>query len=133
MHLIVCIDDRYGLSFSGRRLSSDIVVTEYILSVSAHSRLWIAPYSTKLLNGGHVCVSEDYLAQCEAGAYCFVERDVPQVSKEKLESVTLCCWNRRYPATEHFSRDLLGGMHLVSTEDFPGNSHEKITVERYMP
>lgn len=133
MHLIVCIEDQGGVSFAGRRLSSDRVLTEYILSLVAHSRLWIAPYSAKLYTGENVCAAEDYLTRCQPGEYCLLEKDISLIPPKTLESLTLCRWNRRYPATVYFPQELLAGMHLVSTEDFPGNSHENITVERYMP
>ena len=133
MHLIVCVEDQGGVSFAGRRLSSDCVLTEYILSLTAHSRLWIAPYSAKLYAGEKVSVAEDYLTRCQPGEYCLLEKDISLIHSNTLESVTLCRWNRRYPATEYFSQELLAGMRLASTVDFPGNSHENITVERYMP
>lgn len=133
MHLVVCVDERDGLSFAGRRLSSDCILTDYILSLSAHSRVWIAPYSEKLFAGNNICISVDYFNKCQPGEYCFLEKEISHISKDILESVTLCKWNRRYPATEFFHRELLTGMRLISTEDFPGNSHDRITVERYLP
>ena len=40
-------------------------------------------------------------------------------------------WNRVYPADLHSTLDL-SGWNLTETEEFAGNSHEKITQERYV-
>lgn len=133
MHLILCIDDRSGLSFAGRRLSTDRKLTEKIVGMAEHSKLWIEPYSEKLFDNGNIFVSPDYLNKAAPGEYCFLEREIQLVPNERLESIILCRWNRAYPSTEKFPRELLADMCLVHTEDFPGNSHEKITIERYIP
>ena len=130
MHLILCIDDRDGLSFGGKRLSSDRVLTEFILRDTAGKKLWMNSYSVKLFPQENICVDEDFLHKAGAGEYCFLE-NTPLTEVTGLESVTLCRWNRRYPYTQTFPRALLDGMHLASSQDFPGNSHDLITVERY--
>ena len=48
-----------------------------------------------------------------------------------IESVILYKWNRRYPSDTKFDLDL-NGWTLISTTDFPGSSHEKITEEVYI-
>ena len=133
MHLIVCIDQRDGMLFNCRRLSSDKVLTQRILQMTQGSTLWMSSYSAKLFSGfeGSIHVAEDYLACARNGAYCFAEDADLLGVKDKLESVTLFLWNRSYPADKYFSRQLLDNLHLVHTEDFPGNSHETITLERY--
>lgn len=133
MHLILCVDDRGGLSFAGRRLSTDRKLTEKIVDMAEYSKLWIEPYSEKLFEKGNIFVSPDYLNEAASGEYCFLEREIQLVPKERLESIILCRWNRAYPSTEKFPRELLVDMRLVHTEDFPGNSHEKITIERHTP
>ena len=132
MHLIVCIDDRDGMHFGGRRLSSDCTLTEYILNLASAAKLWMNAYSAKLFPADAVCVAEDFLLQAGEGEYCFVETTA-LTEKLSLESVTLCRWNRRYPFTEVFPRELLKGMHLAHSQDIPGNSHDTITIERYIP
>ena len=133
MHLILCVDTRSGLSFAGRRLSSDSVLTGRILKMTENSRLWIAPYSEKLFLDQTVHVAPDYLQKAAQGDYCFLEQNIHMVPRDRVESVTLCCWNRSYPATEKFPREWLGDMRLVHTEEFPGTSHDTITLERYVP
>jgi len=130
MHLILCIDDRDGLSFGGKRLSSDRKLTEFLLDYTSSGKLWMNSYSAKLFPEGTVCVDEDFLHKAGEGEYCFLE-NTPLTDISGLESVTLCRWNRRYPSTVKFPRTLLEAMRLESCQDFPGNSHDLISVERY--
>ena len=132
MHLIVCIEDRDGMSFGNRRLSSDRVLTEYMLNLVSGSKLWMNAYSAALFPSDKVYVAEDFLQKAGAGEYCFAET-TPLTDPFILESVTIFCWNRKYPFTQVFPRELLVGMHLEYSRDFPGNSHDKIKVERYIP
>ena len=133
MHLIVCIDQRDGMLFNCRRLSSDRILIQRILQMTQGSTLWMSSYSAKLFSGfeGSIHVAEDYLACAQNGAYCFAEDADLLGVKDKLESVTLFHWNRSYPATVRFPRELLKGMNLAETEEFTGSSHEIITMERY--
>ena len=131
MHLILCIDERDGLSFCGRRLSQDRVLTEHIQTMTGGRKLWMSPYSAKLFSASNVIADNDFLEKTGIGEYCFVETTPLLPAYENLESVTLYCWNRTYPATVYFQRSLLDGMQLSETLDFTGSSHDKITMERY--
>ena len=131
MHLIVCLEEHDGLHFGGRRLSSDRLVTEHILRMSGGHNLWMNAYSAKLFSGAEVCVAEDFLEKAAIEDYCFLENSTMDGYTDKIRSVTVYRWNRRYPATVRFPVEILKSRQLVHTEDFPGNSHEIITVERY--
>ena len=131
MHLILCIDERDGISFCGRRLSSDKALTHYIQKLCMGKRLWMDAYSAALFPREQICVDPDFQRKAGAGDYCFLETAEFLPEYPNLESVVLCCWNRRYPATVRFPRSLLKHMRLQETVDFPGNSHDEITVERY--
>ena len=131
MHLIVCIDDRDGMSFCGRRLSRDAALTAHILELTKGSRLWMTADSAKLFPNGTVIVDDHCLQLAGEGEFCFAEVKVDADIQHKLESVYLYHWNRAYPSTTKFPRELLMHMHLVQSEDFPGNSHEIITLEKY--
>ena len=52
--------------------------------------------------------------------------------REKLESLVLYRWNRRYPADVYFDLDL-SQWRLVSRREFSGTSHDTITKEVYLP
>lgn len=131
MHLILCIDDRDGLSFCGRRLSRDSRVIENILLLTKGHTLWVHPYSEKLFPSGAVLVDEQFLGKAGQEDFCFVEITPLLHPIQDLESVSLYHWNRAYPATVKFDREILTPMHLTYTEEFSGNSHETITLERY--
>ena len=58
------------------------------------------------------------------------DRSAAPGGEDRIEKVILFKWNRNYPADTFFSLDL-SGYTLEKTEDFAGNSHEKITKEIY--
>jgi len=131
MRLIFCVDERDGLSFCGRRLSRDREVYAHILRLCNGHPIWTAPDSASLFPEGTVCADKDFLQKAADDDYCFLETLPPIDMFRRAESVILYHWNRCYPSTEKFPRELLLGMHLCCSEDFPGNSHETITMERY--
>lgn len=132
MHLIVCIDQRDGLSFCGRCLSRDAAVNAHILTLTRGKRLWMTADSAKQFpKADHIEIHENCQNMAGEGDYCLAELDIKQGVADRLESVFLYNWNRSYPSTVKFPRELLNTMHLEYTEDFPGNSHETITLERY--
>ena len=132
MKIIVCLDDRNGMLFAGRRQSSDRCLTERICSMTKHSRLWLSSYSAPLFQeAANVCVDEDYLQKAQAGEYCFVERALPAGCISGAEEIIAFRWNRHYPADVRFPAEHLQATEAVQIEDFPGNSHEKITMEVY--
>ena len=133
MNLIVCLDDRNGMTFCGKRQSRDRVVCEKITTLVADKVLWLNSYSAKLLdaNNHKICVSEDFLKISGVGEYCFVEDEDITPYIDRIEEITLFRWNRHYPADNFFPISLLDGMKKVMIEEFTGNSHEKITMELY--
>ena len=90
-------------------------------------------YSSKLfVDAGDICVDEKFLNHAQKDDYCFVEDQDVSSYTDKLEKVFVFKWNRHYPADIHFPLDLTAApWKLVQTEEFPGNSHEKITMEVY--
>ena len=132
MHLIFCVDERDGLSFCGRRLSQDRELILHILSRISHNKIWIHPYSAKLFPEDAALCDPDYMDKAGKNDYCFVEKGPFPAQWTGVDSVTLYHWNRAYPSTERFPRTLLDNMHLDVVEEFSGNSHEKITMERFV-
>lgn len=133
MRLIVCVDDRGGMLFNGRRLSSDRVVTERIKTLCGGGRLLVTPYSCRLFprtDNVFCCIRP--LQEASGEDTCFVEdRDVRPALAQAAE-VVLFHWNRAYPADLHFPMDALcGPWQLTHREEFPGHSHERITMEVY--
>lgn len=135
MIIIAAVDDRNGMMFNRRRQSQDRVLRQRILDLSSGSRLWVNHYTQKQFadaDAPQLNVDENFLSEATSGEYCFVE-NVPVAPYEKwVEKIILFKWNRKYPGDRFFDIDVPGnGWCLESTEDFPGSSHEKITMEVY--
>lgn len=132
MNVICFVDNRYGMRFNGRRLSRDRVLLQRVVELSQGSALWTDSFSRILFPDPpeNLVVSENFLEEAPEGAFC-LDEDRPLLPvAERIACLYLYCWNRDYPSDEKL--DLIPeeqGMELVRTEDFPGYSHEKITLE----
>lgn len=133
MYLIVCLDDNNGMRFHSRRQSRDRVVLEKILECTADGKLWMRADSARLFAGREVpqlCVSETFLTEAGSGEYVFLEDRPEEIDQNGVERVYVFRWNRVYPADVHFDLGL-SREKLIHREEFPGFSHEKITLEVY--
>lgn len=131
MTLILCLDDRNGMLFQGRRQSRDRVLCQRILDIVGDGRLLMNAYSAKLFPKNKVTVAEDPAAEARSGDHCFVEDLDIHGCLSKANSLILYRWNRVYPSDVTFPEDGLAGYQLVESTEFPGSSHEKITQEVY--
>ena len=135
MTVIVCLDDRGGMTFNHRRQSQDRCVRERVIQMAVGGRLWMNTYSAGQFekeNVSNLCVEEEFLAKGEMGDYCFVENCSLAPYEEKIEKMIVFKWNRVYPSDRKL--DLTLGSerwHMLETQEFEGNSHEKITMEVY--
>ena len=133
MNVIVCVDDRLGMLFNKRRPSQDQVLRERLMRLCGGRPLFMNAYSAKQFASfppEKFAVSEQVLSQAGEDDWCFAEDQHLLPWAAHIRQLVLCRWNRSYPGD--FFLDLpLDGMHLVSAEEFPGSSHEKITLEVY--
>ncbi|MBO5939155.1 MAG: ribonuclease Z [Clostridia bacterium] len=132
MKLIVCLDERRGMTFNRRRQSRDRLLIENLLGMVGEDRLWIAPYSAPLFDGKEkeISVSEDFLREAGEGEWCFVENQLCAPFLSKVEEITVYWWNRHYPSDVCFDIDLpKEGFSSQMREEFVGSSHEMITKE----
>ncbi len=127
MILAVCVDNAFGMGFAGRRQSKDAALRQRLLALSG-GKLRMSAYSAKQFEGD-VYSGPDYLSGAQIGDWCFVENGDYLNLTELPERIVLFRWNRDYPADLYFK--FPGQWRLVSSEDFPGTSHEKITQEVY--
>lgn len=131
MILFVCVDDQNGMLFGGRRQSKDRVLRARMLEACGKHPLKMSPYSAAQFEENGAVVADNAYAVnvCENDA-CFVEDgDFPVLAPQ---TIVLYRWNRRYPADRYAPLDtLLKGYRLVSSQDFAGSSHERITEEYY--
>lgn len=133
MILIVCLDNKNGMQFGGRRQSRDFVVCSRILEITSGSHLWMNAYSGKIFQGvmANIRIDNAFLENAGAGDFCFAENVNVAPFLDKAEKLIVFRWNRHYPADLRFPG--IESWNKISTEDFPGNSHDKITMEVYLP
>lgn len=133
MNVIVCLDDKNGMMFNRRRQSRDRAVRARIAALTAGQVLRMAPCSAEQFGEEipGVRVGDDFLENTGPGEYCFVENAPLAPWTEQIERLIVFRWNRVYPADVRLDLELPGAWHLARTEDFPGYSHEKITMEVY--
>lgn len=135
MIVIVCLDDRNGMLFGGRRQSKDSRLREQVLRLCGERPLWMDPYTADQFTeqAPNIRISEDHLALAKAGDYCFVERSDLAAVAEQIEQLVIYRWNRHYPSDVKFPEALFSDRwEKVSTMDFEGSSHERITQEVYV-
>lgn len=131
MKICVCLDKKNGMMFFGKRQSQDAVQREQFLSLVGDNKLWMSTYSAKLFGDlPNVIVDDNYSAKAGLDDYCFIEDQSFHISKCSM--VIVYKWNRQYQADKSFTVDLKAeGFKKISTQDFVGSSHDKITEEIY--
>ena len=131
MNIILCIDKNNGMAFMGKRQSMDCVLRAKALEIVGTSRLLMSSYSVNQFeNTECIIVDDDFLLNANQGDFCFVEDK--EITSENVENFYIFNWNRKYPADLFFSVDLKAeGFKKIKKEEFPGNSHDKITLEIY--
>ena len=132
MYAIVCVDNRMGMLFNHRRQSRDRVLNDYLLSLTEGRRLLMNSFSGKLFGPSEqIHISETFLEDAREHDFCFVEDRPLLPFAHKLEALILCRWNRDYPGDFFLDLDL-SCWHLSRQTEFPGSSHEKLTIEVYV-
>ena len=132
MKLIICVDKNKGMLLFGKRQSRDAALCKWIIEYIDGAKIWMNEYSSDLFeNAENLFVDESYLTKAQVGDFCFVEQEICSVFD--VEEILLCNWNRKYPADVVFDFDLKKcGFNKIFAEDIVGNSHEKITIERFV-
>lgn len=133
MILVVCVDDRNGMMFGGRRQSRDRALLQRILEICTGQVLWMTAYTRKqFTDTGEVCIRTDAACFEKAGEneYCFVEDPALIGIEERIQEILCFRWNRVYPGDACLPI-CLSQWRRIQTSEFVGYSHEKITEERY--
>lgn len=134
MRLIVCVEDGGGMSFFGRRLSMDRLLRERILELTEGSVLWMDAYSAGQFDTAaeEIRVAEDCLERAGEDEWCFAETQDLTPYAGRVKQLVLYRWNRRYPSDRKLPQKLLQSFEQpVSSREFAGFSHERITEEVY--
>ena len=129
MVLSFCLEDRGGLSFQGKRLSRDRLLTEDLWQRSGQN-LWMAPESACLFAGKTVTARRDFLTSAPPEAWCFAEHGPLYPGAVRAEKLAVYWWNRRYPA-DVFCDVGLTKWHKAEELVFCGFSHPEIRLEVY--
>ena len=134
MKVAVCLDDANGMMFNHRRQSRDRILLEDMIRECGDRPLFINEYSEKLLgNLENKVVSGDFLTQAQEEDLCFVEDQPLLPVEDSIRKLIIYRWNRLYPGDQFFDIPLEEhGWKLISTTEFAGSSHEKITREDYV-
>ena len=126
MTIILCLDDKNGISFNNRRQSRDKILIEDVMKnnnvyILNHSFTLFSEYSVKKVNN---------VNELPHDAVYFHEITDPTRMMDKFDTVIIYRWNRHYPSDIQFAfkTDLYK---KISKEEFDGSSHEKITKEIY--
>ena len=95
-------------------------------------KLWLSLYSKQLF-GDYVNleVNQEF-GFAGKDDFCFVEDSEIVPYEDMVDEIILYKWNRKYPSDVTFPKKFLSEFNMESSTDFPGNSHEKITEERYV-
>jgi hypothetical protein len=124
MTIILCLDDKNGISFNNRRQSRDKILIENVIK---HDNIYIRDYYTNLFSKYEVNVI-DNISALPADAVYFHEITDPADMIDQFDTIIIYRWNRHYPSNVQFDfkMDLYK---KIFEEDFIGSSHDKITKE----
>ena len=129
MTVIVCIDTGRGMTFFGRRQSTDSVLRKRIASLARGKKLYMSAYSASQFGADENIVVCDG-APTDEDAVWFTECSDPAPYADETDELVIYRWNRTYPRELKLTFDPYeSGMTLYSITDFEGSSHPRITEE----
>ena len=134
MILVICLDQKNGMTFNRRRQSKDRQLRKKLLELTGGKPLWMNAYSAGQFEEAaeNLCVSEDFLHRAGEGEFCFAENADITPWLSRAEALIVYRWDRTYPADVRFSPSDFSEK-TAQTEEFEGYSHEIIIQERYQP
>ncbi len=132
MTAVVCIADGGGMTFNKRRVSRDKAVIKDLEVIACDEVLFVSEYSERLFSDSTLSLIavSDPLESAKDGDIAFIENISLHPHRKKITRLIIYKWNRAYPCD--FSLDIdprVEKMRLLSSIDFVGNTHEKITRE----
>lgn len=131
MDIIICVDDHFGMLFNKRRQSRDIRIIEDILNMYPLQYIYMNTYSSSLFSNCKIHISNTFLQEASANDVCFVENESLLPYQNNIQKLIIYYWNRIYPS-DYFCDLNLNKFKLLSSTEFQGNSHDKITKEIYI-
>lgn len=132
LNIIVCLDDKNGMLFNKRRQSTDSVLREKVLELVGSNRLLMNEYTKKqFCDSENIITDEEFLNYANNEDYVFIENEDFKEKINNIQKIIIFRWNRVYPSDVKFDVYLLKSFKKVDSNDFKGNSHDKITMEVY--
>ena len=134
MKVIVCIDERGGVCFHGRRVSQDRQQREDVLIHYGDEGLLMKESASRLYGiNDSVTVIQDWKEELTDSRWWVAEDTEFLCWKDQLEELVIYKWNRTYPFDEKLSVPLDRQIWKKKKKrQFSGSSHEKIDVEHYI-
>ena len=133
MKLIVCLDDKNGMSFYGRRQSADSAVITKIKEYVGEHSIYMDPYSEKLFSDkDRIIAAGNFLDLAGNNDCCFAEITDVSDHVDRFDEIVIFRWNRVYPADLYFPLHLIqSGWNKRVIAEFSGTSHDDIWQEVY--
>ena len=134
MRLMVCLDNGCGICFFGRRQSMDSVLRQKAAALAGDSPLWMDAYSAGQFRDleEKIRVTDAPLEEVPHDGWFFFELGDPEPLLPETKMLAVFRWNRDYPADRRFPLErMTQNAVLCHREEFPGSSHECITLEVY--
>ena len=131
MIVYITVDDNMGLMFNNRRQSQDRILRSDVLIDCGEKRLWMNSYSESLFDktvNKNIIIDDDFLYKAKEADCCYVETYNLTEFEAKISKIVLYRWNRVYPADLYLEINL-SEWKLVSSKEFVGSSHNRITKE----
>ena len=129
----VVLDDNEGMLLFGKRQSKDRVLISDFVAGAGESPIYAAAFSKVLFDKyGEVTLCENPFESAPDGAFCFIENYPLMPYLDMIDTLIIYRWNRLYHSDVKFDLDVKGcGYKKISTAEFAGSSHDKITKEVY--
>ena len=129
----VVLDEREGMMIFGKRQSRDRVLVADFVSSAADAPIFISPFSRVIFEPhANVNTVENPFLDSSDDGVCFIESFALTPYIDMIETLIIYRWNELYPSDVKFDVNVdKAGFKLISTSEFQGSSHDRITKEIY--
>lgn len=129
----VVLDDNEGMLLFGKRQSRDRVMIAEFVESAGSSPIYVSDFSKILFESyDSVTMCKNPLEEAPDGAVCFIENYSLSPYLDIIDTLIIYRWNRLYHSDVKFDVNVKNaGYKLVSTAEYVGSSHDKITKEIY--
>ena len=129
----VTVDDKMGIAFNKRRQSRDKLLIEDLCKYT-DGDIYVTSYSAALFEdfNDRIKIVVDPIRQCPDGGLCFLELTDIAEHIDNITQLIIYRWNKVYPSDKKLGINITESkLKLISSCDFIGKSHDKITKEIY--